>query len=242
LAYLSAIEFVEADCLRARQLRDLIGLIPIGSGYSTVELKVARTIICSLTDLSAEIDRLRETVASAIPAAVEAEVNRLGSVSASTPLQSEAADAVEKRLLETGAQMERQLSDSAAVTAAKAEAALSAVAEKETEIALLREEIRQLKALVAATVPAGAICPVEAMPDCQQNCDNILTFCEGHWSVKSSPAFQEERLKSVIGSRSAVHSGWFSDPQFRSFPSITIRFDSGISAVIDRYSLGSGLC
>jgi hypothetical protein len=41
---------------------------------------------------------------------------------------------------------------------------------------------------------------------------------------------------------STVHSDLLSDRPFKSFSSITIIFESGISAGIDRYSFRSGLC
>jgi hypothetical protein len=206
--------FIDTNCLHAHQLRDLIRLFPINDGYGTVELQIAQTVLSFLADLSAVIYRLRKALASVIPARIETEINRLDNISASASLSSEVVDMIEKRFNETGDQLKSELSASVVQTFVKADAALSAVKMVETETVQLRNRAHQLEALVAGTIPTGAVCRIEDLLDCQYNCLNILTFCNDHCSVTSRPIFREDKLKLLLANegRSDIRSGWYSDP------------------------------
>jgi uncharacterized protein YoxC len=68
-------------------------------------------------------------------------------------VSEEARYALAKESLEVCYQMEQQLTAEVNATAEKVNDVLSAVTELETEILRLRDEIRQLKALVTVAVP-----------------------------------------------------------------------------------------
>jgi hypothetical protein len=108
--------------------------------------------------------------------------------------------------------------------------------EREAVIQQVKEDNGHTKELVATVIPVGMACLMANLRSRRRKCHGP-TFWAGNWSVTSS-AVSVPVIEA--GRQSTGRVIWFSDRQFNDFPSVTVRFEPGISAILDRSSLASG--
>jgi uncharacterized small protein (DUF1192 family) len=123
-----------------------------------------------------------------------------------------------------------------------AEMTLKTVSNTNDEIARLQNEIARIEAVIDLK-------PTLTRISSHRDCQNILTVRKGHCELMTAPEYRLDRLKdvlfekpvfdAVIPEKPKIWNGWFSDPTFRDFSNITIKFEEGICVVITRYFLGS---
>jgi hypothetical protein len=102
----------------------------------------------------------------------------------------------------------------------------------------VRARIPPVAALLDLMSVSDADSSVLRIQSCHRNCPNIIGQSWRNCAVDAFPRWDSDRLGSVLQGNARVISS--SDPQFKGYPSITVRFSRGHSAVAAEYFLQSG--
>jgi hypothetical protein len=143
-------------------------------------------------------------------------------------------------------EIEALLHADSAQAAKIAEEAYHLVEAAQMEQAELREEIKQLKALMAVMVSANSSLPTGEiqLPEHHPCCQNIIEKYADYCEVSSCPAYEEAKLRMLLTRKESdvnCQGKWASDPHDDGLPEIRIAFRKGILLFLDHYQLKSCL-